>query len=167
MNTGITECDSITPAHADWPLYLALVADYIAAQWPEALEGDSVEAFRARYAAELCGRLAEGGRHLLLWRLGGEPLGFANAYLAETRGARRVLYIAEFSVLGRWRRLGWGRRLVSDLQMLARAEGATCMTVEVDKPLGANAFWRRVLGDCDGSGPRNVYQCVLEGPRGA
>lgn len=161
MNAGVVGCESITPAHADWALYLALVTDYIAAQWPEALEGDNAEAFRARYAFELCGRLAEGGRHLLLWRLGGEPLGFANVYLAGERGVGRVLHIAEFSVLPRWRRLGWGRRLVVKLEALAREEGAGCVNVEVDKPLAANAFWRRVMTDCDGAGRRNVYWCAL------
>lgn len=161
MNTGVIGCDSITPAHADWPLYLALVADYIAAQWPEALEGDGVEDFRARYAAELRGRLAEGGRHLLLWRLGREPLGFVNAYLAPEGGVGNALYVAEFSVLACWRGQGWGRRLVAELQTLASAQGASCIKVEVDKPLEANAFWQRVMTDCDRAGTRNVYRCAL------
>lgn len=158
---GSIEQIQIAPGHGKWRLYLELMVEYLAAHWPAVLDGTTRADFLVQHEAELSRRIAEGGRHLLLWCQNGEPIGFANAYL-EGEGRRRSLYIAEFCVPEPLRRRGLGRVIFAALVDVGRRNGARHVVAEVDKNMPANAFWNRILGSCNGTGLRNVYSAPVE-----
>jgi|GEM_PF-2208889 len=168
----------INPQSSEWNRFLTLSVDYLCENWSEVLEnGETKETFIQTYEQQLLHRIEEGGRILLVWKLGDVPIGFANAWLEEvkhkeieqakvegnvhTNGDReaRTLLIAEFSILKNYRRKGLGHQCFQQLVAIGQQNKATRIVAEVDTGIAANLFWRKVMtySIIDATKRRNLY----------
>lgn len=137
----------VLPEDQNWSLYLELIVDYICENWPSVLcEGITKESFSKIYEQELISRIEEGRRILLLWKLGNEPIGIANVW-SEERNNETCLQIAEFSVIKKYRKKGFGRFFVQALMNIGKQVNAVRLIAEVDEGIEANSFWMKVLDD--------------------
>ena len=138
----------VLPEDQNWPLYLELTVDYICENWPSVLcESVTKESFLKIYEQELISRIEEGRRILLLWKLGNEPIGIANVW-AEEKNNETCLQIAEFSVIKKYRKKGFGRFFVQTLMNIGKQVNASRLIAEVDENIESNSFWMKVLDDC-------------------
>lgn len=139
---------SVLPNDQNWSLYLELIVEYICENWPSVLnEGSTKEAFYEIYKQELMTRFQEGRRILLLWKLGNEPIGIANIWVEELNHVTN-LQIAEFSVIKKYRKKGFGRFFVQALISIGKQENVSRIVAEVDAGIEANFFWAKVLDGC-------------------
>ena len=88
------------------------------------------------------------GRHPLLLRVRGRPAGFA---VVDERsplpGGEDRRYVAEFFVLRRYRRLGYGAAMAGAI--FDRIPGRWHV-LQMEQNTAAQAFWRRVIGGYTG-----------------
>lgn len=144
---NLNQC-TVLPDDQNWPLYLEVIVDYICENWPSVLcDGITKESFFRIYEQELIARVEEGRRILLLWKLGNEPIGIANVWSGEANN-ETCLQIAEFSVIKKYRKKGFGRFFVQALMNIGKQENASRLIAEVDVGIEANSFWLKVLDDC-------------------
>lgn len=142
---------TVHPQTPDWNIFLALTIGYLCENWPSVLQGETTkETFSQAYEQQLLHRIQEGGRILLLWKVADDPVGFANAWLEENtrdleNGGMITLQIAEFSILEKYRRMGWGRLCLQNLTEIAKSNKAGRIIAEVDRGIAANKFWTRVM----------------------
>lgn len=162
---GEIEMTLVNPQHELWEIYLNAYMEYLAAQWPSALEATEYPAdgdVAVREEDLLIKRFDPERRVLLLWRQGAEVMGFANAYIDQFRGTES-LFVAELSVTERFRRRGLGRWFLGFVKDWARRKGIRRLIAEVDPRLPSNGFWACVGGTTlIESRPRNIYQGQID-----
>lgn len=147
MQKATIRQSAILPDSPDWNLFLNLSVDYLCENFPSVLdEGMPKETFLRNYEQQLLSRFQEGGRVLLVWSLAGNPLGFANAWVLEKDG-ETCMHIAEFSVLEKYRRKGFGKLFVQKLMEVAHQGHATKILAEVDEGIEATYFWDSIMGN--------------------
>jgi len=155
---------TVLPGNQDWPHYLELIVDYICENWPSVLcEDITKESFLKLYEQELVTRIEEGGRILLLWKLGNEPIAIANTWV-EQRENETCLQIAEFSVIKKYRKRGFGRFIIKALMDVGKEANASRLIAEVDEDIEANYFWMKVLDNCieNQQSGRNQYWAYIK-----
>ncbi len=85
------------------------------------------------------------GRYLKLCLIGNEPIGFLYGKIdrADDKGYKQVGdgCIMEFYVLPRYRRMGYGRQMFSNIEGFFISEQATGMYLTAD-PVTGKPFWR-------------------------
>lgn len=137
----------VGPTSARWHEFVARTLAYLDESWP----GHGLDA--AALDGELRERLAQGGRGLFLFDVGGATAGLANVYVDGD-----VLYVAELFIEPAERRRGLGRALLALVIDWGRRHGCRQLRVEVDRDLPrANAFWSRQSLALDDRGARNLY----------
>ncbi len=65
----------VSPKSWEWKQFLILSVDYLCETWSEVLEkGETKESLLKTYEQQLLHRIGEGGRILLVWKLGDIPV---------------------------------------------------------------------------------------------
>ncbi|NGX27912.1 MAG: hypothetical protein K940chlam1_00084 [Candidatus Anoxychlamydiales bacterium] len=150
MKVYLEDCKKIT---FSWEVFLKMSVDYITTYWPSVLKNKTKTDFQKEYKKKLKKQSEEKFRGLFLIKNNSKIIGIANVYLKEN-----ILYIAEFFIDKKYRRKGFGSKVLKILIRWGKSKGASSLKVEVDKSLVlANAFWSSMDLQLNGSGKRNIY----------
>lgn len=150
--------EEMKPDHPKWEVFIAMIVDYIVENWPEVLEKKTIDEFKREYHQELIDRIQEGGRALFLACADNFDIGIINAYFTKEND-EVVINVAEFGVKKKARRRGYGSLMKKLLEQWGKSNGATKISIEVDKDqILANNFWSNFKDlSLDSSGNRNLY----------
>lgn len=161
-NKEIFNFEEMTPDHPKWDVFVAMIVDYIVENWPEVLEKKAIDEFKREYQQELIDRIQEGGRALFLTCADNFDIGIINAYFIKEND-EVVINVAEFGVKKEARRRGHGRSMKKLLEQWGKSNGATMISIEVDKDqILANDFWGSFKNLILNSlGNRNLYHRKL------